>query len=319
MGAAAPSPLGARLRAGDKRALARAISVVERDDEGVPDLLREATAGRSAQRIVGITGPPGVGKSTLVDALTAHLRGLDRTVAVLAVDPSSPLTGGALLGDRVRMHRHALDPGVFVRSMGARGQSGGLAAATEAALLLIGACGFDEIVVETVGVGQSDHAVTGIVDTAALVLGPAAGDLIQLQKAGIMEIADVYVVNKGDLDGAAGLRRDLHRVVGRESRGGWVPPVLGTVARDGEGIAELWGAIEDHRLHLGAGARERSSALPRRREDVAALLAEAARSWALAELQRDQRLGELLDGSESPLPVAIELAARKGLPLSSRI
>jgi LAO/AO transport system kinase len=260
MGEAAPSALGARLRAGDRRALARAISLVERGDEGAPDLLRAAAAGRSAQPIVGVTGPPGVGKSTLVDALTAYLRELDKTVAVLAVDPSSPLTGGALLGDRVRMHRHALDPGVFVRSMGARGQSGGLAAATEAALLLCGGCGFDEILIETVGVGQSDHAVTEIVDTSVLVLGPAAGDLIQLQKAGIMEVADLYVVNKCDLDGAAGLLRDLRRVVGRERRDGWVPPALGAVARNADGVAELWQAIEKHRFHLGAGAGQSSAA-----------------------------------------------------------
>jgi len=250
----ASATFGERLRGGDRRALARAISLVERGDPGVPELLEGAAAGRRERPAVGITGAPGAGKSTLVDALIARARERERTVGVIAVDPSSPLTGGALLGDRVRMHRHALDPGVFVRSMGARGHAGGLAAATEAALLLMGAAGFDEVIVETVGVGQSDHAVTALVATSVLVLSPGAGDLIQLQKAGIMEVADVYVVNKGDLDGAPALLRDLRRVVGRARPDGWVPPVLGTIANqpDDSQLA-LWEAVDAHRRHLGSG------------------------------------------------------------------
>jgi LAO/AO transport system kinase len=307
---AAPT-LAERLRAGELRALARSISLVERRDPSVPELLAEAGEGRPEKLRVGLTGAPGAGKSTLVDALVRRAREADKTVGVIAVDPSSPFTGGALLGDRVRMHSHALDEGVFVRSMGARGHTGGLSATTGEALQLLSAFGFDELLVETVGAGQSEFAVTQLVDTTVLVLTPGMGDVIQLQKAGIMEIADVYVVNKSDQEGAAILLRDLRRVVGRPGPDGWAPPVLGTVAHEPhDSQLKLWEAIERHRAHLLSSEEGGRRLRERLRGEAASMVAEVARREALAELERDTELSEELDRTRSPGQIAAALINR---------
>src|SRR5437870_8010753 len=191
-----------RFRSGDVRALARAISLIERRDESVRELEQALRPDASTPGVAGFTGAPGTGKSTLVDAVVAHLRGKEKSVAVLATDPNSPFSGGAILGDRIRMQRHALDPKVFIRSMGARGHLGGVSVASREAIRLIGAFGFDFVLLETVGVGQSELEVAPIADTTLVVLTPGLGDGVQMIKAGIMEIADVFVVNKADLPGA---------------------------------------------------------------------------------------------------------------------
>lgn len=221
----------ASVRSGDRRALAKAISLVEESGEdtglGLPD------------GIVGITGPPGAGKSTLISALIDLIRSRDQTVAVLAVDPSSPITGGALLGDRIRMQGHVDDPGVYIRSMATRGTLGGLASATAEAAALIGAAGFDRLFVETVGVGQSEVEIMGLAAVVVLVVGPGWGDQVQADKAGIVEIANVFVVNKGDRPGVSEVTRAL-----QESADAKDARILVTTATTGEGVADLVGEID---------------------------------------------------------------------------
>ena len=241
------------LHAGDRRALARVLSLVE---DGTPEVQHEVIArlhprtGRA--RLIGITGAPGVGKSSVTAALVGALRARDRRVAVLAVDPSSPLTGGALLGDRIRMQSHHGDAGVFVRSMAARGHLGGLAVAVPAAALVLDAAGFDDVVVETVGVGQSEVDVAALADTTLVVLAPGLGDSVQAAKAGILEVADVLVVNKADLPGAGQLESELRgmlelgHVVAAVPDPGWSPPILRTVAVRGVGVEALLDAIDAH-------------------------------------------------------------------------
>ena len=261
-----------RLLAGDRRALARLLTLVE---DGAVDVQREVVArlhpraGRA--RLIGITGSPGVGKSSVSSALVATLRTRGRQVAVLAVDPSSPLTGGALLGDRIRMQAHHGDEGVFVRSMAARGHLGGLAAAVPAAALVLDAAGFDDVVLETVGVGQSEVDVAAMADTTLVVLAPGLGDGVQAAKAGILEVADVLVVNKADLPGAGRLESELRgmlelgHAVAIMPDVTWMPPILRTVAVRGEGIDALSDAIDAHgAAHADAGGELRERARARR-------------------------------------------------------
>jgi len=233
--------------AGDVRALGKALSVVE---DGTPDLIELLTGmpETGSALLIGVTGPPGVGKSTTTGALISEYRNQGLRVAVLAVDPSSPVTGGALLGDRIRMQEHALDEGVFIRSMSSRGQLGGLSSATQAAAKVLDAVGFDVIIVETVGVGQSEVDVVNAVDTVVLVLAPGAGDGVQAAKAGILEIADIYVVNKADRDGAEGVVRELRSMIGLGSATStsWVPEIVTTVATTGQGLSDLVQAITNH-------------------------------------------------------------------------
>ena len=221
-----------QIRSGDLRALARAISVVE--SGGSLDGLPEA-----AIAVIGVTGPPGAGKSTLISAMIAEMRESGETVAVLAVDPSSPITGGAMLGDRIRMQGHIDDPGVFIRSMATRGTLGGVAAAAGDTLGLLGLAGFDRLLLETVGVGQSEVEVMNLADVVVVVLGPGWGDEIQADKAGVVEIADLFVVNKGDRPGAEEVRRAL-----TETLGAAAAPVLVTTATSGEGVSDLISAID---------------------------------------------------------------------------
>lgn len=232
---------------GDVRALGKALSVIEDETAEVTQLLAGLPDAGNAQ-IIGITGPPGVGKSTTTGALISEYRKQNLRVAVLAVDPSSPVTGGALLGDRIRMQEHALDEGVFIRSMSSRGQLGGLSSATQAASRILDAVGFDVVIVETVGVGQSEVDVVNAVDTVILVLAPGAGDGVQAAKAGILEIADIYVVNKADRDGAEGVVRELRSMIGlgASSTSSWTPTILTTTATTGQGLPELVAAVTAH-------------------------------------------------------------------------
>ena len=232
---------------GDLRALGKALSVIE---DGTPELseLLSGLPDSGSALLIGVTGPPGVGKSTTTGALISEYRNQGLRVAVLAVDPSSPVTGGALLGDRIRMQEHALDDGVFIRSMSSRGQLGGLSRATQAAAKVLDAVGFDVIIVETVGVGQSEVDIVNAVGTVVLVLAPGAGDGVQAAKAGILEIADIYVVNKADRDGAEGVVRELRSMIGlgTQAQAAWTPEIVTTTATTGQGLADLVLAISKH-------------------------------------------------------------------------
>ena len=274
------------VRAADRRALARAISLVEDGDPLAYPVVRELYPETGGAAIVGVTGPPGAGKSSLVGALVAHLRGLDRTVGVVSVDPSSPFTRGALLGDRIRLADHFLDPGVYIRSMGTRGHLGGLAEATLQAVLLLDAARKDVVFVETVGAGQSEVEVTGISDSVLLVLMPGSGDSVQALKAGIMEIPDVIAINKLDHPGAKTMLNEVRSIVGLaepERR----PAIVLTEALRGENVPELWAALEAHRETLASDGRLDE----RRRKNLAAEVFAVASSRASAHL-RDAVAGD---------------------------
>src|SRR2546430_2544124 len=234
-------------RAGDVRALARAIALVERRDPSVRNLEDAIRNDARVPGVTGFTGAPGTGKSTLVDSVVTLLRGQEQSVAVLATDPNSPFTGGAILGDRIRMQRHALDPKVFIRSMGARGHLGGLSLASREAIRLIGAFGFDQVILETVGVGQSELEVAAIADTTLVVLTPGLGDGVQVIKAGIMEIADVFVLNKADLPGAQKAVQEIRGMLSMGPKLAWRPPIVQAVATTGEGLKEVLAALDEHR------------------------------------------------------------------------
>jgi LAO/AO transport system kinase len=270
----------AGVRGGDRRALARAISLVEDGDALAYPLVRELYPETGRARVVGVTGPPGVGKSSLIGALVAHIREREQTVGVVSVDPSSPFSRGALLGDRIRLSDHFLDPGVFIRSMGTRGHLGGLAEASLQAVLLLDAAGKDVIFVETVGAGQSEVEVTGIADTVLLVLMPGSGDSVQALKAGIMEIPDVIAINKMDHAAAKTMLNEVRSIVALaepDER----PEILLTGALDGENVPALWDALEEHRAALERDGRLEE----RRRKNLAAEVFAVASSRASAHLR----------------------------------
>ncbi|HXJ66710.1 MAG TPA: methylmalonyl Co-A mutase-associated GTPase MeaB [Actinomycetota bacterium] len=283
-----------RVLSGDRRGIARAISLVE---DGAPEL-EALSAGLYAHtgnaRTVGLTGSPGVGKSSLTEQLVRTVRGRDTTVAVLAIDPTSPFTGGALLGDRLRMQTHATDPGVFIRSMATRGHLGGMALAAPEAIRILDAAGTDLVLVETVGVGQAEVEVAGATDTTLVVVSPGWGDAVQVAKAGILEIADVFVVNKADREGAGEAARELELMVkmGAARDVDWTPPVVRTSAATGEGVDDLWSAIEAHARHL-----EETGALERNRRarllaEVETLASQRVRERVHAAIEADPDLAE---------------------------
>lgn len=295
--------LVAQARAGRPRAVARLISLVEDAHPALREVMAALVAFSGRARVIGLTGPPGVGKSTTTGALITAFRALDRRVGVLAVDPSSPFSGGALLGDRIRMPDHALDPGVFIRSMASRGHLGGLARSTPQALRVLDAAGFDVVLIETVGVGQSEVEIAGLADTTVVLLAPGAGDGIQAAKAGVLEIGDVFVVNKADRDGARATVRELRHMLTlgeRRPAGDWRPPVVPAVAPAGTGIDEVVTALDQHHAFLRS-----TGGLALRRRRRAAREIEAI---ALAELRR--RMGGLRPGA-GPDDVAGRVADRR--------
>jgi LAO/AO transport system kinase len=285
--------------------------MVERRDPSVRALELSLRTGRHAPGVVGFTGAPGTGKSTLVDALVALLRKRGSSVAVLATDPNSPFTGGAILGDRIRMQRHALDPKVFIRSMGARGHLGGLSLATREAIRLLGAFGFDEVILETVGVGQSELEVAAVADTTVVVLTPNLGDGVQMIKAGILEIADVFVVNKADLEGHVRVVAELRSMLSLAPKGRWKPPILATIAARQEGIEELWAAVLDHRKHLESSGRGGKLAEQRLKDETAEAAAEIARNRVRSALSEDPALAERLILDGTPYSTAEEILNRR--------
>ena len=251
-----------RMLAGDRVGLAKLLTLVEnRDPEAVEVMAQLHGRGESA-RVIGVTGPPGAGKSTLVDRLIGALRQAGQRVGVVAVDPSSPFSGGAVLGDRIRMQSHFLDEGVFIRSLSARGNVGGLARAAREVTRLMAAFGQDAVIVETVGVGQNEFDIMRLAETVVVVLVPEAGDTVQAMKAGLLEIADVFVVNKADREGAARMKSELELMLQLRPAAGWMVPVLLTVAADGKGIAELVTKVNEHHAYLtqsGEGARRNAA------------------------------------------------------------
>ncbi|GAA1807108.1 methylmalonyl Co-A mutase-associated GTPase MeaB [Luedemannella flava] len=304
----------AAARGGDPRAVARLISLVERGGEELAELAGLLAADTGRAEVIGLTGAPGVGKSTTTNELVRALRAAGRRVGVLAVDPSSPFTGGAILGDRVRMQDHATDPGVFIRSMSSRGHLGGLAAATPMAVRVLEAAGCEVVLVETVGVGQAEVEVASLADTTIVLLAPGMGDAIQAVKAGILEVADVFVINKADRDGADATYRDIQGAIalGERGPGEWRPPVLRAVASRAEGIDDILAALAKHRAWLiehdvlVGRRRERAEveitqvALARLRARVAAVTGDAA----LPALAAD-----VADGALDPYSAAAKLLA----------
>jgi LAO/AO transport system kinase len=287
--------LAERLVAGDKRALARAITLIENDDPEGWELVKEVFPKTGRARIVGLTGPPGVGKSTLIGALTAEMRKADRQVAVLSIDPSSPFTRGALLGDRIRLADHFLDSGVFIRSMASRGALGGLSESTLQAALLMDASGKDDVFIETVGVGQAEIDIVDHGDTVVLVLMPGSGDSIQALKAGVMEIPDVIVVNKSDHPMTDTMIREIRGVLSLGPSGSWRVPIVKTEAAKGEGVAELAERIAEHRAHIEAEGTLEKRRARNLRNEVLELAASRMRRRLEAAVAEDSSIRELLD------------------------
>src|SRR5688572_18087313 len=287
-------PLARRVLSGDRRALARAISLVENRDPAGDALVAELFPTTGKARVTGITGPPGVGKSTLIGSMTKLLRDAGRTVGVLSIDPSSPFTQGAVLGDRIRLSEHFLDAGIFIRSMATRGSLGGLAEAALQAALLMDASGKDDVLLETVGVGQGEIDVVDHADTIVLALMPGSGDSIQALKAGVMEIPDVIVINKADHPLTDTMVREVKTALSLGPQGSWTVPVMRTEAAKGEGVAELLEQIDAHRAHI-----EKEGTLEKRRErnlrnEVLGLAAARLRRELDARAADDPEVNELL-------------------------
>jgi LAO/AO transport system kinase len=303
-----------RARAGEARAVARLISLVE----DASPLLREVMAGLAPHtgnaQIVGVTGAPGVGKSTSTSALVKALRATGKRVGVLAVDPSSPFSGGALLGDRVRMQDHATDRDVYIRSMASRGHLGGLAWSTPQALRVLDAAGCDVVLVETVGVGQSEVEIAGLADTTLVLMAPGMGDGIQAAKAGILEIGDVYVVNKADRDGVEQVRRDLRNMLGLAERDDedWKPPIVLTVAQTGQGVDDVVDAIDRHRTWMESSGELERRRVRRARDEIEAIAVTALRErWGdvHARTELDDLAEKVAAGKSDPYAAADVLLA----------
>lgn len=304
-----PSSFITAARAGDRRALARLITLVEKGRPEGRETLSALFGDTGRAHVIGITGAPGSGKSTLTDRLIGAIRSEGSEVAVVAVDPSSPFTGGAILGDRIRMQDHVSDPGVFIRSMGSRGHLGGLSAATTKAVAVLDGIGFPFVIVETVGVGQAEVEIAEAADTTLVVVTPGWGDSVQANKAGLLEIADVFVVNKADRKGTNDAVRDLTQMLELGATAAWTPPILTTVATESEGIAEVWEAIGRHREHL-VSTGELDSARKKRLETqlVHALAAELAGRAADPNPRFKGGLARVTSRVADPWSVASELA-----------
>ncbi|AOS62313.1 methylmalonyl Co-A mutase-associated GTPase MeaB [Actinoalloteichus hymeniacidonis] len=309
------SELVRRARDGQARALGRLISLVEDGSPRLAEVAAELAPHTGGAQVVGLTGPPGVGKSTSTSALVKALRASGRRVGVLAVDPSSPFSGGALLGDRVRMQEHATDDGVFIRSMATRGHLGGLAWSTPQALRVLDAAGFDIVLIETVGVGQSEVDVVSLADTTLVLLAPGMGDGIQAAKAGILEVADVFVVNKADREGADQTVRELKYMIslGRREKGpSWRTPIVRTVAARSEGVDELVQAVTDHRDWLIEHGELDARRVQRAENEIQAVVAARLRA-EMGELRGGATLAglarEIVDGRSDPYRAAEQLLA----------
>src|SRR5687767_10244449 len=307
--------LAERLLAGDRRALARAISLVENDDPEGWTLVREVYPRTGRAAVVGFTGPPGVGKSTLIGALVRNARGRDRNVAVLSIDPSSPFTQGALLGDRIRLTEHFLDPGVFIRSMASRGSLGGLSEATLQAALLMDASGKDDVFLETVGVGQAEVDIIDHADTIVLALMPGSGDSIQALKAGVMEIPDIIIVNKKDHPLTDTMVREIRGVLSLGPKGSWRVPIVKTEAARGEGVDELLEKITEHREHIEAEGTLEERRARNLKNEVMELATVRLRRKLEESLREDASVQELLDAVVSrrldPASAAAKLLDRE--------
>lgn len=304
---------------GDTWSLARAISLVENEDPLAIDLLKELYPHTGNAYLLGVTGPPGAGKSTLVDKLIEHYRKTGLRVAVLAVDPSSPFSGGAILGDRIRMQRHATDPEVFIRSMGNRGHLGGLSLATGDAAKILDAAHYETIILETVGIGQAEVEVASHVDTTLLVVVPGLGDDVQVLKAGIMEIADIFVVNKADREGVERCVAEIEQLLSvREmDEQAFTPPIVKVVARENQGISELAQAIEEHREYLIRTGEWKKRRKARIRKEVYSLITDQLERWAQHKfgqgIRELEEVEAIFEKKTDPHSVAEEIISELGI------
>ncbi|HVV37846.1 MAG TPA: methylmalonyl Co-A mutase-associated GTPase MeaB [Acidimicrobiales bacterium] len=284
-----PAELLTAARGGDRGAIARLISLVERGGDPATAVSRLTWSAAKDASLIGLTGAPGAGKSTLTNALVRHIRTTTgERVGVLAIDPSSPFTNGAILGDRVRMQDHATDDGVFIRSMATRGHIGGLSLATPEAARVLAAAGYPTVLIETVGVGQVEVEIAGAADTTVVVVNPGWGDAVQANKAGLLEVADVFVINKADRPGVAEVRRDLEAMLDMHTAPGpWRPPIVETVAAKNEGAGELWEAIEKHRAHIASTGELARRQATRATTEVHEIIVRTIEARAAAALRSD--------------------------------
>lgn len=307
-------PLVQRILDGDKRAVARAITYIENDNPEKLDILRDLHPHTGKAYLVGLTGAPGAGKSSLTDRIIYHLRKQNLRIGVIAVDPTSPFTGGAILGDRVRMGNHALDPEVFIRSMGTRGSLGGLARASQEAIRVLDAYGCQVILIETVGVGQSELDIMHVADTTVVVLNPSAGDHIQTIKAGIMEIADLFAINKADLPGTDKTEREVQYMLDLLGHIPWRPPVVRTISRENQGVQELWEKVMEHKTYLQQSGLWDQRRHKRRQDEIVAIvedqLARRVKALIAGDTDWAGKLSQVEQGAIDPYSLASEMVGK---------